>query len=216
MWPFDWWCLKIGCCGLYGTWNWEENKTEGRRELNTEEHHKCNSSPNIIRAIKSKRIRWAGHTRNETDIQMFVHKTCRNRNILKTKAQIRREYNASKVKCMMSGFNLLRMESSEHSNEPSGSTWHSTMQRDIEGHSETLAPIYQTRWCHIPKTVNPLLTVMKTKISFRQDKFQQNMIHRYGISFSQYSKRLSVFKHQATAVLIYGKIYTSSLFCDKR
>jgi hypothetical protein len=84
-----------------------------------------------------------------------------------------------KVTCMMSGFNLLRMESSEHSNEPSWSTQHSTMQRDTAGRSETLAPIYQTKWCHISETVNPLLTVMKTKIPFRQDKFQQNMIHRY-------------------------------------
>ena len=88
----------------------------------------------------------------------------------------------------MSGLNLLRMESSEYSNEPSGSTGHSTMQRDTAGHSETLAPIYQTKRCHISETVNPLLTVMKTKISFRQDKFQQNTIHKYGISFPQYSK----------------------------
>jgi len=48
---------------------------------------------------------------------------------------------------MMSGFNLLRMESSEQSNEPSGSTQHSTIQRE---------------WCHIPETVNPLLTVMES------------------------------------------------------
>jgi hypothetical protein len=35
----------------------EEDKTEGRKELNTEEHHKCHSPPNIIRVIKSRRIR---------------------------------------------------------------------------------------------------------------------------------------------------------------
>jgi len=64
----------------------------------------------------------------------------------------------------------------------------STMQRNIAGPSETLALIHQTKWCHIPEIVNPLLTVMKTKISFRQEKFQQNTIHRYGNSFSQYSK----------------------------
>jgi len=56
----------------------EEDQTEGQRELNTEQHHKCHSSPNIIRAIKSRGI-WAGHTRNETETQMFAHKTCRNR-----------------------------------------------------------------------------------------------------------------------------------------
>jgi hypothetical protein len=33
----------------------------GRRELHNEELHKLNPSPSIIRIIKSRRMRWAGH-----------------------------------------------------------------------------------------------------------------------------------------------------------
>jgi hypothetical protein len=35
--------------------------TGGRRKLHTEEIHHLHSSPNIIRMIKSRRFRWAGH-----------------------------------------------------------------------------------------------------------------------------------------------------------
>jgi hypothetical protein len=35
--------------------------TEDWRKLNNEELHNSYSSPNIIRMMKSKRIRWAGH-----------------------------------------------------------------------------------------------------------------------------------------------------------
>jgi hypothetical protein len=35
--------------------------TGGWRKLHNEELHKLNSSPSIIRMIKSKRMRWAGH-----------------------------------------------------------------------------------------------------------------------------------------------------------
>jgi hypothetical protein len=33
----------------------------GWGKLNNEELHKLHSSPNIIRMIKSRRVRWAGH-----------------------------------------------------------------------------------------------------------------------------------------------------------
>jgi hypothetical protein len=35
--------------------------TEGWRKLNNEEFHNLYSSPNIVRVIKSRRIRWSGH-----------------------------------------------------------------------------------------------------------------------------------------------------------
>jgi hypothetical protein len=35
--------------------------TGGWRKLHNEELHNSNTSPNIIRVIKSRRIRWAGH-----------------------------------------------------------------------------------------------------------------------------------------------------------
>jgi hypothetical protein len=38
--------------------NKEEDKTEGRRELHSEELHNLDTSPHIIRAMKSRRMRW--------------------------------------------------------------------------------------------------------------------------------------------------------------
>jgi hypothetical protein len=37
--------------------------TGGRRKLHNEELHNFYSSPNIIKMIKSRRIRWVGHVR---------------------------------------------------------------------------------------------------------------------------------------------------------
>jgi hypothetical protein len=34
---------------------------EGSRKLHNEEHHNLYSSPNTIRTIKSRRMRWVGH-----------------------------------------------------------------------------------------------------------------------------------------------------------
>jgi hypothetical protein len=42
--------------------------TEGWRKLHNEELHNLYSSPNIIRMIKSRRIRWAGHVARMGDI----------------------------------------------------------------------------------------------------------------------------------------------------
>jgi hypothetical protein len=38
-----------------------DEETEGWRKLHNEELHKLYSSPSIIRIIKSRRMRWAGH-----------------------------------------------------------------------------------------------------------------------------------------------------------
>jgi hypothetical protein len=38
-----------------------DEETGDWRKLHNEEHHNLYSSPNIIRIIKSRRIRWAGH-----------------------------------------------------------------------------------------------------------------------------------------------------------
>jgi hypothetical protein len=38
-----------------------DEETGGRRKLHNEELHNLYSSPSIIRIIKSRRIRWAGH-----------------------------------------------------------------------------------------------------------------------------------------------------------
>jgi hypothetical protein len=35
--------------------------TGGWRKLHNEEHHNLYSSPSIIRIVKSRRMRWAGH-----------------------------------------------------------------------------------------------------------------------------------------------------------
>jgi hypothetical protein len=38
-----------------------DNVTEERRKLHSEEVHKLYSTPNIIRQIKARSMRWAGH-----------------------------------------------------------------------------------------------------------------------------------------------------------
>jgi hypothetical protein len=40
------------------------------RRLHNEEVHNLNSSPNVIRVIKSRRMRWAGHVANMGEIKM--------------------------------------------------------------------------------------------------------------------------------------------------
>jgi hypothetical protein len=42
-------------------WHKREKITGGWRKLHNKNHHNLYSSPNIIRAIKSRRIRWMGH-----------------------------------------------------------------------------------------------------------------------------------------------------------
>jgi hypothetical protein len=45
--------------GIFGPMR--DGVTEGWRKLNNEELHNLYSSPSIIRIIKSRRMRWAGH-----------------------------------------------------------------------------------------------------------------------------------------------------------
>jgi hypothetical protein len=42
------------------------------RELHNEELHKLYSSPNIIRMIKSRRMRWAGHVARIGDKKIHI------------------------------------------------------------------------------------------------------------------------------------------------
>jgi hypothetical protein len=58
------------------------------RKLHNEEFHILYSFPNIIRQIKSRRMRWAGHVARmgEGNIQYFVGKTRRKETAGNTKA----------------------------------------------------------------------------------------------------------------------------------
>jgi hypothetical protein len=47
----------------------------GWRRLHNEELHNMYALPNIIRVIKSRKMIWAGHGRDETSIQNFSQKT---------------------------------------------------------------------------------------------------------------------------------------------
>ena len=55
----SWRCLRTWCWGEYGPRR-EEVTGEWRR-LHNEELNDIYSSPNIVRVIKSRRMRWAGH-----------------------------------------------------------------------------------------------------------------------------------------------------------
>jgi hypothetical protein len=46
---------------LRGTFGQKRDEMVGWRKLHDEELHNLYSSPSIIRIIKSRRIRWAGH-----------------------------------------------------------------------------------------------------------------------------------------------------------
>jgi hypothetical protein len=46
--------------------------TGDRRKLHNEELHNLYSSPNIIRMIRSRRIRWAGHVSRMGRIGMHI------------------------------------------------------------------------------------------------------------------------------------------------
>jgi hypothetical protein len=52
--------------------------TGGWRKLHNEELHNSSSSPNLIRMIKSRRMRWAGHiawmARNRNAYRLFAEK----------------------------------------------------------------------------------------------------------------------------------------------
>jgi len=55
-----------------------EGVTGGQRTLHNEGFHNLYSSPNIIRAIKSRTMRWAGHVTRMGDMRnpyKFIRKT---------------------------------------------------------------------------------------------------------------------------------------------
>jgi hypothetical protein len=56
------------------------------RKLHNEELHNLHSSPDIIRQVKSRRMRWAGHGRGEKCVQGFGGKARRKETTGKTKA----------------------------------------------------------------------------------------------------------------------------------
>jgi hypothetical protein len=45
--------------GIFGSMG--DDVTGERRKLHSKDHHNLYSSPDIIRQIKSRRMRWAGH-----------------------------------------------------------------------------------------------------------------------------------------------------------
>jgi hypothetical protein len=51
---------------------WRDEVTGGWRKLHNEELHSLYSSANIIRVIKSRRIRWAGACRTYCGDEKFV------------------------------------------------------------------------------------------------------------------------------------------------
>jgi hypothetical protein len=55
----DWGCSRIGCWGGY--LGLRDEATGDWRRLHNEELNDLYSSPNVIRVIKSRRLRWAGH-----------------------------------------------------------------------------------------------------------------------------------------------------------
>jgi hypothetical protein len=55
------------------------------RKLHNEELHILDSSPNIIRQIKSRKMRWVGHGRGEECVQGFDGKARRKETTWKTK-----------------------------------------------------------------------------------------------------------------------------------
>jgi hypothetical protein len=56
------------------------------RKLHNEELHTLYSSPDIIRQVKSRQMRWVGHGRGEKSVQYFGWKARRKETTWKTKA----------------------------------------------------------------------------------------------------------------------------------
>jgi hypothetical protein len=59
-------------------------------KLHNEELHNLYSCPDIIRQVKSRRMRWAGHGRGQKSVQGFGGKARRKETTLKTKAWVGR------------------------------------------------------------------------------------------------------------------------------
>jgi hypothetical protein len=61
----NWRCLRTGCRGEY-----VDLVVGGWRRLHNEELHNLYASPNAIRVIKSRRMRWAGHVARMGKLEM--------------------------------------------------------------------------------------------------------------------------------------------------
>jgi hypothetical protein len=48
----------------------KRGEVTGHRKLHNEELHNLYSSPNILRMIKSRRMRWAGHVARMWEVEM--------------------------------------------------------------------------------------------------------------------------------------------------
>jgi hypothetical protein len=54
--------VRIGCLGLRRVFGPKRDKMTGEwRKLHNEELNDLNSLPNIVRVVKSRRMRWSGH-----------------------------------------------------------------------------------------------------------------------------------------------------------
>jgi hypothetical protein len=67
----------------------KRNEVKGEwRKLHSEELHTLYSSPNIIRQIKSRRMRWAGHVARIREVQGFYGEAGRKESTRKTEAWV--------------------------------------------------------------------------------------------------------------------------------
>jgi hypothetical protein len=60
---------------LRGTLRPRREEVTGYNDLQNEEFRNLYFSPNIVKAIESKTIKWEGHRRGETCIQIFSQET---------------------------------------------------------------------------------------------------------------------------------------------
>jgi hypothetical protein len=72
--PSNTWCLRTGCCGEYldlSVRKWRE--AVQCRRLHSEELRNLYASPNVVRVIKSRRMRWAGHVAQMGELRNAYH-----------------------------------------------------------------------------------------------------------------------------------------------
>jgi hypothetical protein len=113
-------------------WNWRDEVTGEWRKLHSEELHNLYSSPNIVRQIKSRKMRWAGHVARMGEerkvYKVLVGKPERKR----PHGRLRRRWEDEIIMNLreigwggVSGFSWLRIRAGvglcEYGDEPSGS-----------------------------------------------------------------------------------------------